>query len=150
MITRPLDLESRLRPPPQSFDALFLVNGALLAMFFLLFGSRFVLAPGLGVDFKLPEMPGAIEQAAAATIVINVPRSNMVLVEDAMLNYAQLPDWLQKRSRNEKGLGLLVRADGNNVPIGDLFIIAEMAAKAGFRVQLAAEPAHGGVRQTVN
>jgi len=58
MITRPLDLASKLRPPPRDFDFVFLVNGGLIVMFFMLFGSRFVLAPGLGVDFIMPEMPG--------------------------------------------------------------------------------------------
>ena len=64
MITHPLDLASRLRPPPRSFDALFLVNGGLIILFFFLFGSRFVLAPGLGVGFQLPEMAAAGAGAA--------------------------------------------------------------------------------------
>ena len=59
MITRPLDLAAKLRPEPRRFDALFYVNVGVLALFFLVFGSRFVLAPGLGLDFKLPEMPAA-------------------------------------------------------------------------------------------
>jgi len=149
MITHPLDLESRLRPPPRNFDALFLVNGALLVMFFLLFGSRFVLAPGLGLDFALPEMPGAMAGAATATVVISVPRSNMVLVESGLYNYEQLRGWLEERGRREPGLGLLVRAD-RNVPSGDLFILSEMAERAGFRVQLAAEPAGSGNRPGAN
>lgn len=145
MITHPLDLAARLRPPPRSFDALFLVNGALLVLFFFLFGSRFVLAPGLGVDFKLPEMTGAVEGAARALVVISLPRSDVVFVPDGMLNYAQLRGWLQKRSRNDKGLALLVRAD-RRVPLEDMGIIAEMAGQAGFTggVQWAMEPAAGG------
>ncbi|HUL53675.1 MAG TPA: biopolymer transporter ExbD [Opitutaceae bacterium] len=143
MITRPLDLAARLRPPPRSFDLLFLVNGALIVLFFLLFGSRFVLAPGLGVKFRLPEMAGAVEGAAAATVVISVPRSNMVLVEDGMYNYAQLRSWLQKRAHREKGLVLLVRAD-RSVPSEDMGIIADMAVQAGFvGVQWAMDPAPG-------
>ena len=105
MITHPLDLASKLRPPPRNFDALFLVNGALIVLFFFLFGSRFVLAPGLGMDFRLPEMAGAIEGAAPATVVISVPRSDMVLVEDGMFNYTQLRGWLQKRGQQGKGPG---------------------------------------------
>ena len=45
MITRPLDLAAKLRPPPRSFDALFWVNVGVVVGFFALFGSRFVLAP---------------------------------------------------------------------------------------------------------
>ena len=55
MITRPLDLASKLRPEPRSLDALFYVNVGVLALFFTMLGSRFVLAPGLGVDFQLPK-----------------------------------------------------------------------------------------------
>jgi hypothetical protein len=55
----------------------------------------------------------------------------MVLVDDGMLNYAQLRGWLEKRAHSEKGLALLVRAD-RQVPLEDLGIIAEMAASAGF------------------
>lgn len=100
-----------------------------------------MLAPGLGI--RLPEMAGAIEGAAAATVVISVPRSNMVLVEDGMYNYAQLRPWLQKRARQEKGLVLLVRAD-RGVPSEDMGIIADMAVQAGFAgVQWAMEPLPG-------
>jgi len=144
MITRPLDLAAKLRPPPRNYDALFLVNGAMIVVFFMLFGSRFVLAPGLGMNFKLSEMPGAIEGAAPATVVISVPRSDMVLVEDGMFNYTQLRGWLQKRAHNEKGLVLLVRAD-RRVPSEDMGVIADMAVQAGFvGVQWAMESGHSG------
>jgi biopolymer transport protein ExbD len=141
MITRPLDLASKLRQPPRSLDVLFLVNCALIVVFFVLFGSRFVLAPGLGVDFRLPEMAGAVAGAAPTRVFISLPRSDMVLVDDGMLNYAQLRGWLEKRARSEKGLALLVRAD-RRVPLEDLGIIAEMAVNAGFTggVQWAMEP----------
>ena len=58
MITRPLDLASRLRPPPRNFDVFFYVNLGLMVLAFTVLGSRFVLAPGFGVDFQLPEMQG--------------------------------------------------------------------------------------------
>lgn len=145
MITHPLDLAAQLRPPPRSFDLVFLVNGGLIVLFFLVFGSRFVLAPGLGVDFKLPEMPGAVAGAAPTLVVITLERSDVVFVPDGMLNYAQLRGWLEKRARNEKGLALLVRAD-RRVPLEDMGVIAEMAGRAGFTggVQWAMEPAAGG------
>jgi biopolymer transport protein ExbD len=145
MITRPLELAARLRPPPRNLDALFLVNGALLGLFFVVFGSRFVLAPGLGVDFRLPTLAGAVDGAAATMVVISLPRSDMVLVEDSRLNYAQLRGWLEKRGAREKGLALLVRAD-RRVPLEDMGKIAEMAGRAGFTggVQWAMEPAAPG------
>jgi biopolymer transport protein ExbD len=141
MITHPLDLAARLQPPPRNFDGLFLVNGALIMLFFVLFGSRFVLAPGLGVDFRLPEMAGADAGAAQTAVVISLRHSDMVLVPDGMVDYAQLRGWLEKRARGEKGLALLVKAD-RHVRLEDLSIIAEMAAEAGFTggVQWAMEP----------
>ena len=59
MITRPLGLNARLRPLPVAHDALFYFNVLLTVFFFSLFASRFVLAPGLGVDFRMPELKGA-------------------------------------------------------------------------------------------
>jgi biopolymer transport protein ExbD len=89
-------------------------------------------------------MTGAIEGAARATIVISVPRHDMVLVEDGMLNYAQLRGWLQKRALQEDGLVLLVRAD-RSVPSEDMGVIAEMAVQAGLTgVQWAMEPVRKG------
>ena len=49
MITRPLDLQSRLSAPPRDLDFFAWVNVAVIALFFGLLGSRFVLAPGLPV-----------------------------------------------------------------------------------------------------
>jgi hypothetical protein len=40
-----------MRPEPRNFDWLFYVNGAALVFFFALFGSPFVLAPGLSAEF---------------------------------------------------------------------------------------------------
>lgn len=142
MITHPLELASKLRPPPRSYDAWFFVNGGLIVVFFLLFGSRFVLAPGLGVNFRLPDMTGV--GSARTGAVISLPRSGMVLADDGMLDYAQLRSWLVRRAHGEKGLALLVRAD-RRVPLEDLETIAEMAADAGFTggVQWAMEPGRG-------
>ena len=104
-----------------------------------------MLAPGLGVDFQLPEMPGADAGAAPTQVVISLQRSDMVLVEDGMLDYAQLRGWLEKRARSEKGLALLVRAD-RRVPLEDMGDHRGDGGRAGFTggVQWAMEPAAGG------
>src|SRR4051812_31791048 len=82
MITRPLDLGSKLRPPPLNFDWLFVANAGLLALFFMVFGSRFVLAPGLGVAFRLPTVAGANAAARPPTHVINVLESGQIFTAD--------------------------------------------------------------------
>ena len=63
MITRPLDLSSRLRRPPSGYEFIFYVNAGLIVLLFVLFGSRFVLSPGLGLDFVLPVMPASLAGA---------------------------------------------------------------------------------------
>ncbi len=137
MITRPLDLASKMRPEPRSYDALFWVNGALLALFFLLFGSRFVLAPGLGVDFSLPIMQGADAGAARTTHVISVARPGLIFTDDGALNMDQLTGWLSKQGKETDEASLLVRANAN-IPVSDLTDIISAARNSGFRVQVAA------------
>lgn len=145
MITRPLDLASHLRPEPRNFDALFLVNGGLIALFFMLFASRFVLAPGLGVDFRVPEMPGARAGAATATSVISVKRAGLIFAAPGALNLPQLRVWLREQALAVKSSTppvLLVRVNAS-VPMSDLMEIYTAAQEAGFqRIILGAdEPA---------
>lgn len=143
MITRPLDLASKLSPPPRSFDGLFFVNVGLLVVFFALFGSRFVLAPGLGVDFRLPEMPGALAGAATTDRVISVLPSGQIFA-DGLLNMAQLREWLKVEAKKSKQPSLLVRA-GAGVPVSQLADIVSAAREAGFvRVVLGAEERAAG------
>ena len=140
MITRPLDLSSRLRPPPRNFDSLFYVSAGLIALMFVLFGSRFVLSPGLGLDFKLPVMPTALPGAAATDVVIAIKGADLIFVEGAKVDSAGLRSWLIGRAKGHPGLRLLVQADAT-LTTKDLTGIYEMAHDAGFAgVQIAAEP----------
>lgn len=140
MITRPLNLSSRLRPPPRGFEFLFFVNGGLIALFFFLFGSRFVLSPGLGVEFDVPEAPGALQAAVATDVVVAVKGPDMAFVEGVKVNLAGLEQQLARRAHGQKGLRLLVQADAS-LTTKDLMAVYEMARKAGFvAVQIAAEP----------
>jgi biopolymer transport protein ExbD len=145
MITRPLDLASRLQPPPRNFDWLFFANAGLLVLFFTLFGSRFVLAPGLGVDFQLPQVAGARAAAIGTTCHISVLRSGQIFTDDGLLTMAQLPGWLGAKAGDDKEAALLIRAAAD-VPSGDVYRIAGMAHRAGIaQVILAAEePASSG------
>ena len=136
MITRPLDLASRLRPVPRGLDALFYVNVGALAVFFLVFGSRFVLAPGLSVDFALPEAGQAATATLTTDVVIAVPAANMAVVEGAVVDFKGLADWLRGQAREGRGSAgarrrLLVQASGA-LPARDLAQIYAMAADAGF------------------
>ena len=142
MITRPLDLASKLRPEPRSFDAFFYVNVGALVLFFLVFGSRFVLAPGLGVDFKLPEMPGALP-GALTTSTISVKNSGQIFA-DGLLSMAQLREWLKVEAKKNKHPSLLVRMSAG-VPVSVENEIVSAAREAGFgsNITLAAEEPAG-------
>jgi len=140
MITRPLDLSSRLRPAPRSFDFLFFVSTGLIALMFVLFGSRFVLSPGLGIDFTVPTADAALVGAVATDVVIAVKGSDLAFVEGAKVDSAGLRRWLIERAKGHADLRLLVQADAS-LSTKDLTDIYEMARQAGFKaVQIAAEP----------
>jgi len=145
MITRPLDLASRLRPVPRNFDTFFYANIVLLGVFFSVFGSRFMLSPGIelgGAILHEPVAEGAMAGAVRTSAVISVLRAGLVFTEDGPKSYGELAAWLPRRvaELNEAAPWLLVRADAA-VPLQDLFRIHSMAIAAGFAgVQLAAEP----------
>lgn len=139
MITRPLDLASRLRPAPAGEDALFFVNVGVLALFFVFFGSRFVLAPG--IEVRLPSAPGAVAGARAADTVITVRNADMVFANGGVMSLAGLEPWLKKQAAGRPGQTLLVFADAT-LPFSSLTEIARQAGDAGFaHVQMAAQPA---------
>ena len=136
MITRPLDLSSRLKPAPRGIDALFYVNVAALAVFFYVFGSRFVLAPGLAVDFALPLADAAGTARLETDVVIAVPASNMAVVDGAVVDFKGLGDWLRAQAGSASVVGapkkrLLVQASGS-LPARDLTQVYALAADAGF------------------
>jgi biopolymer transport protein ExbD len=146
MITRPLELASRLRPEPRNFDFLFWINAGLIVLFFSLFGSRFVLAPGLGIDFQLPRVPAAYADEAQSTDYITVKRGGLLLVSDrGQISLAQLRGWLaeqmeaKKKARETKRPILLVRTDAS-VEMSVLAEIMSTAREAGFWVEWAVEP----------
>jgi biopolymer transport protein ExbD len=142
MIARPLDLASRLRPPPHGTGALHYVNVGLLGLFFSVFGSRFVLAPGLGVDFQIPQLAGAQAGAAQATDVISVLRSGQIFSEEGIVDIGQLREWLKSRAGREPHPTLLVRAS-SGVTLAELIDIEGAAHDAGFKVLLGAEERGG-------
>lgn len=137
MITRPLDLASKLRPEPRSFDGLYFVNAGLIAGMFFFFASKFVLAPSLGVDFRLPQVDGAVIDARPATHHVNVTNSGQIFVRDGLLTREQLGDWLRVQAATVKEPVLLVVAS-EGVPTQTSFEIAGAARDAGFAVRFAA------------
>jgi biopolymer transport protein ExbD len=144
VITRPLDLLSKLRPPPRNFDFLFLVNGALIVLFFILFGSRFVLSPGLSVNGTAPELPvnrSAIDGAVATPVSVSVNASEQIFVDTGLVTQAQLREWLVAQGKRHPGSALLLIVDAR-VSTDVITQISEAATTAGFAgVQIASQAA---------
>ena len=131
MITRPLDLAAKLRGQPRDFDFIFFVNGGLIILFFFLFGSRFVLSPGLEVNFKVPDMHGALAGGGLTTSVISVKRPGLIFADVGALNFAQLKEWLRAQAKEAPEPSLLVRVNAG-VPVAELIDISSVAREAGF------------------
>lgn len=141
MITRPLELSSRLRPEPGNLDWLFFVNAGLLALFFALFGSRFVLTPGL----TLATVAGANANAKAPTHVISVVDATQVFTSDGLRKLSDLKGWLAQQARATKTTPLLLVRSSADAPLAVLAEISSAANATGFEVLLAAsEPAKTG------
>lgn len=145
MITRPLDLASKLRPEPRSFDALFFVNVGLIVLFFSLFGSRFVLAPGITV---LPEIAGTNAGAHTTTHYITVLGDRQIIAGDGLRDLEGLRVWLAQEARTVKPGQkpvLLVQSNADRVSAGLLAQIVSTARQAGFITQVASvEPPQKG------
>jgi biopolymer transport protein ExbD len=146
MITRPLDLESRMSPPPRDFNAVAWVNVGLIVLFFSLLGSRFVLATGVlvgvgeGGAIELPSVNPASASTAATSVVVSYRRDNVILFEGGMYSLPELRKHMEAYTKNNPGSVMLVRADKqvSNQALADLFA---MAGAVGFKnVLLAAEP----------
>lgn len=134
MITRPLDLASKLRAEPRNFDWLFYVNVGVIALFFSLFGSRFVLAPGVTV---LPEIAGANDGARVATHYITVNSERQIIAGDGPRDLPALALWFEKEAQTVKQPVLLVQYNaGNDAEL--LARIITVANAAGFVTQVAA------------
>jgi biopolymer transport protein ExbD len=132
MITRPLDLVSRLSPPPRDFTAVAWVNVGVIVLFFSLLGSRFVLAPGLLVE--LPKGNSEVISAVETSAVITYRRDGVILFGTG--NYslielrAALEDYVKKHPE-AKGSTLQVNAD-KQVSAQALGDLSDVAAAAGF------------------
>ena len=117
MITRPLDLVSRLSPPPRELNAVAWVNVGVIALFFGLLGSRFVLAPGMPIGVGEPGtivLPAAGTTSAsisAASVVVSYRRDNVILFEGGMYTLTELRKHMEGYVKVHPGAVMLVRAD---------------------------------------
>ncbi len=145
MITRPFDLVSRLSPPPRDLNAVAWVNVGVIALFFGLLGSRFVLAPGMPVGVGDPgaivlPVAGAVSaNTGAASVVVSYRRDNVILFEGGMYSLPELRKHMEVYVRVHPGAVMLVRAD-RQVSMQAFLDLCDMARTVGFaNVLVAAE-----------
>ncbi len=136
-------------------DGVHYANLVLLGLFFALFGSRFVISPGVelgGTEFTLPTGTAPAATGGSTTAVISVLGPDMVFTTEGRMSYAELQRWLptQVARGAEQQSRLLVRAD-TRVTAEDLARLSDMARAAGFSgVQLALENARDAMHLNVN
>jgi len=143
MITRPLDLQSRLSPAPRDLDFFAWVNVGVIVLFFGLLGSRFVLAPGLPVGvgaentLELPSTGGAVDSAGPASVVVSYRRDNVILFEGGMYALPELRKHMEAYAKEHPQAVLLVRAD-RQVSMQAFLDLCDMAKQVGFKGVLVA------------
>jgi biopolymer transport protein ExbD len=134
MIARPLDLASHLRRQPRSFDWVFYVNFGLIILFFVLFGSRFVLSPALavdGMDHELSTVPAETTGLVAAKFAVSVKANGQIFVDpNGLVSYEQLRIWLAERAKRSPGAYLIIYPD-KAVPFDDVARISVAAKEVG-------------------
>lgn len=112
----------------------------VIGMFFVLFSSKFVMAPGL--TLALPEVESSRVAVSAIDEVITVSEvkgEEMIFFKDRVLNLESLGKFFESRGEAPEGTTLLVKAD-MAVSMRTLSLLSELAIEAGYsRVQLATE-----------
>ena len=135
MITRPLELESRMSPPPRDLDFVAWVNVAVIVLFFALLGSRFVLAPGLLIGtgdrgFSLPTASG-LQYSSTASVAMSYRSDDFILFEGAIIKRAELRQRFEAYTKRHPGEGLLLLVD-EHVSAQVLSDLTTTAMAAGF------------------
>lgn len=125
----------------------------VIGMFFVLFSSKFVMAPGL--TLALPEVDSSQVAISAVYEVITISEvkgEEMIFFQDSVLSLDSLRKRFAERGGAPAGATLLVKADVD-VTMATLSQLSELAIDSGYdRVQLAtedraaAERAFGGGR----
>jgi len=114
-------------------------------MFFVLFSSKFVMAPGL--TLALPQVESsqvAISPVYEVVSVTEVKGEEMIFFQDSVLNLDSLENLFDRRGEAPAGATLLVKAD-IAVSMRTLSSLSQLAIDAGYeKVQLATDDSQSG------
>jgi biopolymer transport protein ExbD len=142
MKARPFDFEAHLRRKSRRLDPVPYLDACLIVIFFSLFGSTYVFAPG--VTLKLPTSRTAALDALPIYEVLTVGEiegSERILYDGRIFNLETFDKSLMGSESERGGVTLLVRMD-EEVSVRTLSEVCDIARGAGFHeVQIAAEPA---------
>lgn len=139
MITAPLNLEARLRKAPRNFDALFYVNLGVLLLMFSLFGSRFVMLPGVNV--VLPQLAHRNWTEQAGSLRVLIQHDGQIAFEGGFCSLEVFRERLREIAAKRAGeVSLIVQAD-QMVPYHRVFELSAVALELGVPVSWAAESA---------
>lgn len=146
MITRPLDLQSHLKPPSSRINPIPLLDIVFIALFFSLVGSNFVLAPGLTIN--LPEGNEEMMAGLPTSAFLTVQSDKVLLFQERILNMDTLKPALERHVESRGETNLVVYVD-REVSVQTLLSVTELAREAGVaRVQLASKPEQTGPTPT--
>jgi biopolymer transport protein ExbD len=142
MITRPLDLQSHLKPPSSRLNPLPLLDVLFIALFFSILGSNFVLSPGLTIN--LPQAEGSRMAGLSASVVLTVHSDSMLFFQERILNMDTLKPALTEHVERRGETNLVILFD-REVSVQTLVSVTELAREAGVaRVQVATELGQSG------
>lgn len=141
--TKPVDLLSRIHKDGFTMSPFALFDVLLIALMFTLLSSKFILAPGFGIDLgqtiNLPRAEAGSLQGEFAdddVTVLNLRGRGMIIFEGRIYNEDAFARFMQ--TYRPKGPVLLLKADAG-MNSQTLLNICALAEKAGFkRVQVAA------------
>jgi biopolymer transport protein ExbD len=120
-----------------------MLNVALVALFFVLFGSRFVLSPALmtgGEPLRLPPGDASGASLVAASEVVSIKANGQIFTDNGLVaGQEQLRVWFADKIARNPASALLLRADGG-VPLDLIARVTDAARQEGFaQVSLAIE-----------
>lgn len=137
MLSQPLRLERYIRTKPETrLESVPIIDILIIVVFFGLFGSPFVMPPGLAVDLEVSEN---LVSGVGVTAVLTVKRDNMLLFEGQNLKLNQFEEKARNYLQGKENAVLLLRLDPG-IKMDTFFKISGEAKKAGFsKVHVAGE-----------
>lgn len=141
MKARPFDFEAHLHAKSRRLDVVPFIDACLIVIFFSLFGSSYVFAPGITIN--LPESRTAALDALPVYEVLTVGEiegSERILFDGRIYSLETFEQGLLSAGPDRGETTLLIRMD-QAVSVRTLSRVCDIARAAGFReIQIAAEP----------